>query len=321
MPEVGIEATVQKMVSKASSEAVTKAASEAPETEPVKTEQTRPEAQPTTDDTTRGTNGLTAFEQELVDELESEDKTAFESLTAQERTSRLAWMKRRYRKDARQMTELGNLRKAVKALADAGVTQEDLVKLVQGKRGSNGKTSTESAAVTAARGYARLMEKAANPEERESLREAESVLKEMMEDIVEAKLGQRVKPLEEKLSASESRTHQERSRTLAKDIDDLEDVQGYPGSLVETYRATLQEAGERNPHLSAEDLLFKLADPKDLKAALLKKKDVAEKPAHREPKPASVIKTTTTSPELPKRRSGALSIMSSLDKLVQFKRK
>ena len=63
---------------------------------------------------------------------------------------------------------------------------------------------------------------------------------------------------------------------------------------------------------------------KDLKAAMKTGKSNAEENGERpsvSKSSAPVVKKASTSPELPKKRSGALSIMGSLDKLMAFKRK
>src|SRR3990167_8956460 len=68
----------------------------------------------------------TAFEHDLISELEADEQKEFEGLSPAEQRSRLDWMKRRTRRDARQRTEEGRRRKAFEVLRQAGVTQEDL---------------------------------------------------------------------------------------------------------------------------------------------------------------------------------------------------
>lgn len=272
----------------------------------------------------------TAFEQELIAELDSEDKTAFEEGSPEYRKQALAFMKKQYRRSAKQMTELGTLRKAVGALRDAGVTNEDLVKLVQQKRGG---TKAEAQEVVndatkgnghgSKRGYQRWHESAKSSEEREQLREAEQVQRELIQDVIEEYLGKEIKPIKERLESTDRERMTERAQSLESDINALEDDLGYPGSLVETYRQEMLQQGLRHPKMDAEELLVRVAGFKTVKAAMLKMQEAKGEVEETPSKPSTpVIKKAapTNGNELPRKRFGNISINSALDLLMKPKR-
>ena len=292
------------------------------------------EGQPTGETTPKAgeesTGELTAFEQELIDELDEEDRKAFEEGTPEARQQTLAFMKKQYRKNAKQMTELGTLRKAVGALREAGVSNEDLVELVQRKRGVSKLEAqrvvdaTQQAA--GKRGYQRWLDQSKTPEERESLREAEQVIREVVEDVVSGLLAKAVKPLRDRLDFSDREMRNQRAQGLEQEINALEDELGYPGSLVETYRQQMLQLGLREPKLSAEDLLVRAAGFATVKAAMLKMQPKAEGGNGKPPlkpslgRPAPVIsKPGQSTGELPRRKGGGISITKALDLLMRPK--
>ena len=262
--------------------------------------------------------------------MDDDDRKAFDELSPTEQAQRLGFLKKTYRRTARQMTELGTLRKAVGALQDAGVTNDDLVALVQSKRG--GTKSDAQKVVDAAtsgngaskRGYQRWMEEAKTPEERERLRDAEQVVREVVEDVVAGLMDREVKPLRQRMELSDREAMTERAQSLETSINALEDDLGYPGSLVETYRQQMLREGLQHPKLEAEDLLVRVAGFKVVKAAMLKaqgangKGEEAARVAPAKPG-APIIKrpSPTSSADLPRRRSGAVSINSALDWLMR----
>ena len=265
---------------------------------------------------------MTAFEQELITEFKEEyesagDKPAF-----------LNALKRSYRKQAKQMTELGTLRKAVGALKEAGVTNEDLMELIGRKRtGGNGRT--EPAKTTEAaneRGYARWMTKTTDPAEREQLREAEQVVRELVEDLVSVRIEEirdkEVKPLRDRMEYQDRQTLTKRAQQLDQEINDLEDKQGYPGSLVETHREAMRQLGLREPDLSVEDLLVRTAGFAAVKTAMLKraKGSEAEPETERGTKPPASVVRKPGPQDVPRNSRGVASITRALDLLVKPKR-
>ena len=312
MPDIGVADAVEKLVKSAPApKAEEKLQPKAPAEEPP-AEKSEKSAAPEEKEIA-GADGLTAFEQELIEESKDE----YAQLPEGARKPFLDALKRRYRRDARQMTELGSLRKAVTALKEAGVTDEDLVALVNKRRG---KVADEKPATNGdiKRGFARYLTDATDPAERENLRTAEQVVRELVEDLVEERLGKRVKPLEDKLDASERQAFAKRAATLDQDIDDLEDKLGYPGSLVETYRVTLKREGLKYPDLSAEELLFRLADLKDLKAAMAKASPTDK--GEKSKLPAAPVVKKPAKEELPRTKRGVVSITHALDLLLKPKR-
>ena len=326
---IGVENAVEEMLGgKPTAE---KAGKDAPQTE------TPAKDAPDEGAKTRGDSGegsesaeYTAFEQELIAELDQEDKTAFEEGSPEYRKQALAFMKKQYRRSAKQMTELGTLRKAVGALRDAGVTNEDLVKLVQQKRGG---TKAEAQEVVndatkgngngSKRGYQRWHESAKSSEEREQLREAEQVQRELIEDVVKEYLGKEIRPIKDRLESSDRERLTERAQSLEADINVLEDDLGYPGSLVETYRDAMVQEGLKHPKLDAEELLVRVAGFKTVKAAMLKMQGTKEAAEETPAKPsAPVMKKTApvNGQELPRKRSGNISIHHALDLLMKPKR-
>lgn len=222
-----------------------------------------------------------AFERELVDALPDEERKEFDESSTSEQARMMAFMKRQYRQSAKQMTELGTLRKMVGALKAEGVTQEDLVDLVQRKRGVSkpeAQKIVEGTPSLTKRGYDRWREKAQTPEEREQLTEAEQVQRELIEDVVRSVLEKEVAPLREKVTAKERQELSERQASLEGEINDLEDKLGYSGSLIETHRAQMQRLGLQEPHLSGEELLVSVAGFKAVKTALLKQAKPSETP-------------------------------------------
>lgn len=266
----------------------------------------------------------TAFEQELIAELDEEGKNAFEASTPEQQRRFLVLAKKSYRQNSKEMTELGTLRKAVGALQDAGVTNEDLVKLVQEKRGG---TKAEAKAVvdsatngkgSGKRGYQRLLDQAKTAEEREDLTDIQQVLREEFEDLLAERLDKRLKPMEDRLALSDRERHTKRASGLEQEINDLEDKHGYPGSLVETHREAMHRLGLREPELSVEDLLVRVAGFKTVKAALDKMKQKAEESETLVPggRAAPVVKKPAPVP-LATDRKGRLSVMEAARNLLR----
>ena len=92
------------------------------------------------------------------------------------------------------MTELGTLRKAVSTLRDAGITNDDLVELVNRKKGKSSTASDTNQKATED-DFESLIAKTTDPVEREDLLRAERVVRKVVEKLV--------KPLEEKFNAAE----------------------------------------------------------------------------------------------------------------------
>lgn len=264
----------------------------------------------TADDTTKGNDGLTAFDTELINELESDERTEFDGLTETEKTARLKWMKTRYRKDARSKTELGSLRKVISTLRDANVTDKDLLALINSKKSGKPVDKPSGDQKITKRGLASLLTDDANAEDRETITKTGRAIREEIEDIFEELSGKKIKPLEDRLDANDQRRSTRRSSSLEVEINDLEDKHGYPGSLIETYRDEIKSLGIRNPDYSAEELLFKVAPP-----SLLKKTFKA--PSNGEvTKPVSkVVKQTSTENTTPKNSKDRTSISKAIDRL------
>lgn len=267
-----VSAAVEKMV--ASAPPVTTGAEADPAKAPVKTTPVQKETDPSEAVNADGTR--TAFEQELIDSLDGEDRTEFDAATPAEQKRQVAFMKREYRKSAKQMTELGTLRKAIGTLRDSGVTNEDLLNLIKSKR--NGSAAPAEKPAEGKRAFNRWREQAKDSAEREALTEAEQVVTEQIEDVVRALLEKEVKPLRDRLEAADRQQHSERGQNLEQEIHELEDKHGYPGSLIETHREGMLQLGRREPSLSAEDLLVRVAGFQVVKAAMLKTVTRAEKP-------------------------------------------
>ena len=316
MPEISsVDAAVEKIVQEAPP--VEKPAQEAPAEEaPAKTAiETLASERVAEEGAERS-----AFEQELIEEFKEE----YDQVPEESRTKFLDSLKRSYRKQAKQMTELGTLRKAVTALREAGVTNEDLVGLVNAKRGNGRAPSSESpksATEVTKRGFQRWLADATDPAEKENLRTAEQVIREVVEDLVSSRLEEirekEVKPLRDRLDWQDRQTLTKRSHGLEQAINDLEDKLGYPGSLVETHRQAMHSLGLREPDLSAEDLLVRTAGFSAVKTAMLKSASKGEGTEVVEGKkpPASVVKKPGPT-ELPRKPSGVISITKALDLIM-----
>lgn len=212
------------------------------------------------------TTERTAFEEELFGELEADEQVEFDGLTPTEQRSRLDWMKRRYRRDARQRTDEGKLRKAWGALQEAGVTAEDLRQLVAKRKGAT--TTSEQTKTEAAikRGFERKLDKAETAEEREAIQEArQTVLEEIEVREAQSPLAKRLQTLEERFEVSDRRTTESRRKVLEQEINDLEEKEGFKASLVETYREDIRALGVRHSDWSAWKLLHYLATEEELK--------------------------------------------------------
>src|SRR3990167_4868709 len=205
MPDVSVDAAVEKMVRG------TPAGSPAPETPTAPETPAKPA--PVTNggegsdqggasaegaEEARGSDGLTAFERELI----AENQAEYDTLT--DTTAKKAFLtsvKRTARKHAKQMTELGSFRKAITALKEAGVTNDDLVALVSRKKsGPSAPAATE--ATPKSKGFQRYLEEVTDPAEREHLRTAQQVLREEFDTWVQEFKDKEVKPWQEKLSAA-----------------------------------------------------------------------------------------------------------------------
>lgn len=312
MPDDTVETAVEKLVQQAPSEE--KAEREAPAADTGKKDEEAPPQKPETEE-----EGYTAFEQELIGQLSEEDKAAFEASSAEERKKYLAFAKRIYRDNAKQMTELGTYRKALTALREAGVTQQDLVNLIDTKRGKAPVTPTEVKSQET-RGFKRLLAQAKTPEEREIVMENEQVIREFLEDLLTERLGKEVSPLRERLEATERQRMTQRLQTIDQEINALEDELGYPGSLVETHRESMRRLGLREPDLSAEDLLVRAAGFQTVKKAMLKMAEQetgeGEKETSSRKPPASVVKKPGEKKEMPRNSRGVVSVSKAVDLLI-----
>lgn len=260
---------------------------------------------------------LSAFEQELIDEYRED----YDALPEGQRQPFLSALKRTYRKQAKQMTELGTLRKAMTALREGGVTNEDLVALIKQKQGG---TTAEAKAVVESvkRGFQRYQDKAKSPEEREQLHEAEQVMRETIEDILNERMSKEVTPIKEKLDANERQALTRRLATVEQEIDDLEDTQGWPGAVVETYREPLRQAIRQRPEWTVRQAFYKIAEEKDILLVQSKRSNgVADaEGSGKKLLTTSVVKKSVPM-ELPRTKRGIISINSAMDLLVKLKPK
>lgn len=243
----------------------------------------------------------TPFERELIQEMQDDERSEFEALPVAQQQQTLSWMKRRYRREARERTESDKLRKVFRLLSESGVKTEHLVELANQRRGNAPAPAAERPGAVK-RGFQRALEKAKDAQEREEVLEAERTVRELVEELLEERIGQRVKPLEERWQAEERRQQEDRRRSLEKDINDLEDVEGFPASLVETYREDMRAVGLQHPTWSAWRLLHLVADEDVLrkaKAALKAPASAEQPPPARRPSPmakAPPAKEGATSP-------------------------
>lgn len=311
MPDLGVDATVEKMLKGAP------AASSADETPSAKAPVQDTSVQNVNTEETPGVSKedgqepLTAFEQELIEEFKEEYEQA------SDKKPFLNALKRSYRKQSKQLNELGTLRKAISTLKEAGVTNEDLIDLVNRRRGKS--PETKSTTPESRRGLARFMDEATDAEEREKVSHARQAMREEMEDLLAERLDKEVRPLRERLEFSEREALTSRTQTLEQEINELEDKLGYPGSFVETHRETMKHLGLRFPKKSAEDLLVDVAGFQAVKSVMAKMSAKAEDaPVVRKPA-ASVVKKPAPA-ELSQKRNGSISIMDALDRLLKPKR-
>jgi len=103
------------------------------ESTPAKEPEVKADVKPPEPEGEPDATGLTAFEKELVAQLPEDQQQALSEFKPEDRAERLKWMKVSYRAQARANTELGNLRKSIKAIKDSGITGEDLVELASSK--------------------------------------------------------------------------------------------------------------------------------------------------------------------------------------------
>lgn len=328
MAEIGVDAMVEKMVQgtpPASAEKESPAPSAptdaAPEQKESEREETGNESEPS--------SRLSAFDQELIEELDEEDRASFDSLSPAAKREALAFAKKTYRRSAKQMTELGTLRKAIGALKEAGITGEDIQRLVQSKRGGSGSSEPANSNGTgqASRIYDRWLSEAKDADERESLMKARQALREEMEDLLSTRLQKELHPLKERFELSDREAQQDRYATLEHDINALEDEHGYPGSLIETHRDAMHRLGQRHPKLSAEDLLVQVAGFEAVKSHLLRRGERVEKAngsggVDKSRPPASVArKQSAQAPELPRNARGTISIDGAIGALLNRSKK
>ena len=320
----GVETAVEKILTEAPIKE--KPLEEAPVVEtPKKEVETSTEAKPEVKveaEGERDADGLTAFEKELVALLPEDQQQKFSRMSAEGKTDHLQGLKVVYRAQARDGTELGNLRKAVKTLNDAGVTNDDLVKLVASKRGTTVTPMAVKEEAKKERGYKRFLSEAKDANERESLLDAESAIKELIEDEVNRRLDKEVKPLRERQDKLDNQTLSRRSQDLGAEIDKLEDELGWPGSVVESYRSRLEQAGRTRTDMDAEELFYRIASKKDIRTVLAATKPEALEPAKRGTKPASpVITKPTQTDDIPRKARGVGSITKTLDMILHPQRK
>lgn len=313
MPDISVENAVENMVNKAPKE---QGSLEAPveKTQDKADESKKESTEVTPDDTSKGADGQTPFEKELINELEEDERTEFDGLNTTEKSARLKWMKTRYRRDSRQKTELGNLRKAVGVLKDAGVTQDDLLKLVNDKRSGRPVDEPKGDQKITKRGLAKLIDDAQTPEDREQVTNTRQIMREEIEDMLTERFGKEIDPIKKRLDAEDSRRTQKRSQTLETDINKLEDELGYSGSLIETYRDQMKSLGIRNPDMGAEELLFKVAPP-----SLIKKSFNPVETNGNAPKTVSRVAKPKSAEPLPKTSRGNTSIDKALDLILRRK--
>lgn len=314
---VGVEQAVGKMLRRAPAAA---AAKENPEPQAPASDTPAKQPEPSQapaakQDAATENEQPSSFEQELIQEYQEE----YSQLPEGQRKPFLDALKRTYRKQAKQMTELGNLRKAVSALKDAGVTNDDILALINQKKSGRAAAPTANGNGTETRrGFRRWETEASTPEDRENLTKAEQVVRELVEDMLAERLEKEVKPLRDRIELEDSRLREERSKTLTKEINDLEDVQGFKGSLIETYREQIMELGLRNPRWSARKLLNIVAEPDEIETGRVAKSDNGQK--QRVPAASAVNKSTTQQVDLPRKRSGTISVTQAIDKILRGKR-
>jgi hypothetical protein len=141
-----------------------------------------------------------------------------------------------------------------------------------------------------------------------------------VEEIVNARLDKEVKPLKDKLDWSDRQALTKRAQSLEGDINGLEDELGYPGSLVETHRQAMLSLGLREPDLSAEDLLVRVAGFSTVKQAMLKSQANGKDEDAPAQKPAASVMRKPAPTEMPRGKGGAISITRALDLLMKPKR-
>ena len=313
MPDISVGTAVEKMLG---GRPAAPAATDAPPAEAPagKTLAKEPAASAASEQ--GGGEDRTAFEQELIEGLDTEERQEFDAATAAEQTRQVAWMKRQYRKAAKQMTELGSHRKVMGALRDAGVTGEDLIELTKRKRNGSAAPAKPETAAEGKRGFDRWREKAKDSAEREDLDEAEQVIADKIEDMVRKMLAEEVGPIRQRLESADRDSLRAREHSLEKELNGLEDELGYPGSLIETHREAMTRLGLQEPRLSAEDLLVRVAGFATVKAAMLKAAKIDEKPPiDRKPLGSPVIKKPVQEP--PARNSrGRASISKFVEGLL-----
>ena len=293
MPESTVEAVVQKALGSAPAEKSVEQPSQklAPTAQPpAKKDGSASSAE---DESSTATE-LTAFEQELVSELEADEQAEFKELSVREQKTRLDWMKRRYRRETRQRTEDGKIRKAWNALVEAGVQPEDLRALVAKRQLASSPAEKAKTDAAIKRGFERKYDEAQTSEEREAIRDAERTVLETVEDAVERVLSKRVTPLEERLQSADRRQQESRRKSLESEINDLEEKEGFKASLVETYRDDIRRLGVQHPDWSAWKLLHYLATEEELKQGKRANGAAPEKPPVRAT--PVVKKTPATTP-------------------------
>ena len=269
----------------------------------------------------KGEDGRKAFEEELVSILPEDQQQALSQLSPEDQVERLKWMKTIYRSQSRSNTELGTLRKAVSALKDAGVTNEDLLTLMQSKRGGapkeTPKTATSATEIPTKRGFRRYDEEVIDdPKERESLRLGRQAIREEMEDILNERLDKDLKPLREKLDVSERQQQNHRAQTLGQEIDALEDKLGWPGSVVESYRDRIRQAGLVLPNLDAETLFYRIAEAKDIRLVAVKRA-ASEPEKEKSSQPAAPVIKKPAQGDVVRNSRGIASVMKTLDAIVR----
>ena len=141
-----------------------------------------------------------------------------------------------------------------------------------------------------------LLAEAKTSDEREAIRESRQIILEETQEhrqTVES-LGQKLDELERTVAQLRQDRSETRLSKFDQELDQLEEA--YAPSLVEKYRSALRQWAEKYPTRSAEWLLYKIAEPKELQAAALPPVKGAGSPkgASKPTRPAGSVTATSS---------------------------
>lgn len=173
------------------------------------------------------------------------------------------------------------------------VTASEIEEALTEKRGKPSTSKSSDNETTTEEDIDALINKADDPRVREELRKSKAVLHREMDK----RLAEKLKPIQDELNQLRQTTISSRALTVDKEIDDLEDVDGFPSSFIEKHREAIRiQALKWN--LPAKEVLGKVVPFAELSEAFAALKKSSPKTSEAsKTSPARTVSGTFTSKE------------------------